>query len=45
MNLQVTPQTSDLEMPLGVTFPNWKEIRDNLLQKDIKRLIETKLAN
>jgi len=33
MNLQVTPQTADLVVPLGETYLVWKEIRDFVLEK------------
>ncbi|KAF0238717.1 MAG: hypothetical protein FD181_718 [Prolixibacteraceae bacterium] len=33
MELSKTPETVDLEMPLGKTFPIWMEIRDFVLEK------------
>ena len=33
MDLTKTPETADLEIPLGNTFLIWKEIRDYVLEK------------
>lgn len=33
MDLTKTPETADLEIPLGNTFPLWKEIRDFVFVK------------
>ena len=40
MDLTKTPVTTDLEIPLGTTFPIWKELRDFVFEKYPKSVEE-----